>query len=225
MPKVQTASDVAFVDGVVRQHLPERHTVGGGRSASDLTPVRLLLLIESAKGLLNLADICGASPYISAIVFAAEDFTLDLGITRTPGLPELQYARSKIVLTACAFGIPSIIDLVCTTYKDSDGQKQLEEESLEGKNLGFTGKQCIHPAQVDIVQKTFAPSDQEVEWAARVVVADEKAKQQGRGAWSLDGKMIDVPVAGMAQSMVVKAQRCGIDVDRVRTKFANQEPE
>jgi len=103
--------------------------------------------------------------------------------------------------------------------------KTLEEECIGGKNLGFNGKQLIHPTQVEVAQKTFQPSDQEVEWAVRVVIADEKADKQGRGAWTLDGKMIDVPVVGKAKALVKKAELCGINVDEVRSKWTDQEPE
>lgn len=101
----------------------------------------------------------------------------------------------------------------------------MEEECLNGKGLGFNGKQCIHPDQLAIAQKAFAPSDEEVTWAVRIVIADEKADRQGRGAWTFDGRMIDVPVVRKAKSVVQKAVTCGIDVDAVREEWKNQEPE
>ena len=101
----------------------------------------------------------------------------------------------------------------------------MEEECLGGKGLGFNGKQCIHPDQVPVAQKAFAPSKEEVAWAVRVLVADEKADKQGRGAWTLDGKMIDAPVVGKAKSLERKAVSCGFDVDAAREKWKNLEPE
>ena len=91
--------------------------------------------------------------------------------------------------------------------------------------MGFNGKQCIHPSQVEITQRTFAPDEKEVEWAVRVVIADEKAAKQGRGAWTLDGKMIDVPVVGKAKAIVSKAEACGIPVVEWREKWRDQNPE
>ncbi len=91
--------------------------------------------------------------------------------------------------------------------------------------MGFNGKQCIHPSQVEIVHRLFAPGEKEVEWAVRVVIADEKAARAGRGAWTLDGAMIDVPVAGKAKAIVAKAAGCGIDVERLMNKWKDQEPE
>ncbi|TID17512.1 citrate lyase beta [Venturia nashicola] len=219
IPKVNSASDLHFITDVIRHTLPQRHAL------TSSNPIRLLALIESAKSLSNLNEICRASPYLSGLIFAAEDFSLDLSLTRTPSLTEFLYARSAIATAARAHDLPSTIDLVCTSYKGEQGLKRLEEECVGGKGLGFNGKQCIHPSQVEIAQRTFSPSEEEVEWAIRVVVADEKADKQGRGAWTLDGKMIDVPVVGKAKALVRKAGLCGVDVEEVRRKWADQEPE
>ena len=75
------------------------------------------------------------------------------------------------------------------------------------------------------MQRLFAPTPEEVEWAVRLVIADDKAAAAGRGAWTMDGKMIDAPVSGKARSIVAKAEQCGMDVDSLRTKWKNQEPE
>lgn len=174
---------------------------------------------------MDLASICKASPYLSGLIFAAEDFALDLSITRTPDLKEFMYARSAIVTAARAHNLPSTIDLVTTSFRGEEGQQTLRAESENGKRMGFNGKQCIHPSQVDVVQEVFSPDQREVEWAVRVVVADEKADAQGRGAWTLDGKMIDVPVVGKAKALVQKARLCGYDVDKVREQCKDQEPE
>jgi citrate lyase subunit beta-like protein len=162
------------------------------------------------------------------LVFAAEDFALDLSLTRTPSLTEFLFARSAIATAARAHDLPSTIDLVCTAYKsDTSGGPPavLEEECRGGKGLGFNGKQCIHPTQVETVQRVFSPEADEVEWAVRVVIADEKAANAGRGAWSLDGKMIDVPVAEKAKAVVRRAEACGTDVAELQEKWKGQEPE
>lgn len=101
----------------------------------------------------------------------------------------------------------------------------MTEECLGGKGLGFNGKQCIHPSQVEVVQRAFAPSKEELQWAVRILIADRKADKQGRGAWTLDGKMIDAPVVGKAKSIVNKAEACNMDVDSVKQIWKDQEPE
>lgn len=174
---------------------------------------------------MDLSSICAASPYLSGLIFAAEDYALDLSITRTPDLKEFLYARSAIATAARAFNLPSTIDLVTTNFRGEEGQRALREESESGKRMGYNGKQCIHPSQVEMVQSVFSPDKKEVEWAVRVVIADEKADRQGRGAWTLDGKMIDVPVVGKAKALVKKADLCGFDVASVKEQWKDQEPE
>ncbi|KAA8577220.1 hypothetical protein EYC84_007211 [Monilinia fructicola] len=202
IPKVNSPSDLHFINDILRHTLPLRHPSTPSPSSN---PVKILALIESAQSLINLSSICQASPYLHGLIFAAEDFSLDLSITRTPSLDEFLYARSHIATCARAFNIPSTIDLVCTSYRGTEGQARLEEESLLGKGLGFNGKQ--------------------LEWSVRVVVADEKAEKKGKGAWTLDNKMIDAPVTGKAREVVKRAELCGFDVEAMREKWKDQEPE
>jgi citrate lyase subunit beta-like protein len=228
VPKCESAADLHFVTDVIRHLSPERHPSSTAKASSNggqREPVRIIALIESAKAIQNLSSICAASPYISGLVFAAEDFAKDMSLTRTPSLTEFLYARSAIATAARAAELPSTIDLVCTSYKGEAGLKTLEEECLNGKGMGFNGKQCIHPSQVAVCHKAFSPGEQEVEWAARIVIADEKASKAGRGAWTLDGKMIDAPVVKKAYAVLKHAQVCEINVGAVREKWKGQEPE
>lgn len=223
IPKVNSASDLHFVTDVIRQTLPERHSSSSRPSSSE--PIRLIALIESAKAIMDLRSICAASPYLSGLIFAAEDFALDMSITRTPSLTEFLYARTSIATAARAFNLPSTIDLVCTAFRGDDGLRALEDECRDGKRLGFNGKQLIHPSQVEVAQRVFAPEKDEVEWSVRAVIANEKAERAGRGAWTLDGKMIDAPVTGKARAVVKKAEACGFDVGAMRERWKDQEPQ
>lgn len=209
---------------MMKHHQPLRHKFTPAADAQT-PPIRILALIESAKAVSNLSSICKATPYLVGLIFAAEDFALDLSLTRTPSLSEFLYARSAIVTECRAHELPSVIDLVCTSYKGPEGKKTLEEECIAGKNMGFNGKQCIHPTQVEIAQKAFSPSDEELTWAVRISIAERKADSQGRGAWTLDGKMIDAPVMGKAKSLLDRAQACGMEVEAVNQKWQDQEPE
>ncbi|GAP86017.2 putative citrate lyase subunit beta-like protein [Rosellinia necatrix] len=237
VPKVNSASDLTFVTDALRHLAPERHASVPSASSSSSSssssslplsparPIRLIALIESARAIMDLSSICAASPYLSGLIFAAEDFALDMSLTRTPSLSEFLYARSAIATAARAASLPSTIDLVCTSYKGDEGLARLEEECRGGKAMGFNGKQCIHPSQVETVHRLFAPGEKEVEWAVRVMIADEKASGAGRGAWTLDGAMIDAPVVGKARSIVAKAESCQMDVESLRSKWKDQEPE
>ncbi|CAN9092581.1 unnamed protein product [Alternaria alternata] len=206
LPKCESAADLHFVTDVIRHLSPERHPSSGKQGRGN-------------------RSICAASPYISGLVFAAEDFAKDMSLTRTPSLMEFLYARSAIATAARAAELPSTIDLVCTSYKGEQGLKTLEEECLNGKGLGFNGKQCIHPSQVAVCHKAFSPGEKELEWATRIVIADEKASRAGRGAWTLDGKMIDAPVVKKAHAVLKHAEVCEMDVSAVKETWKGQEPE
>lgn len=224
IPKVNSASDLTFVTDVVSHTLAQQQ-----QSPEKRPPISLLALVESAKSLTSLTQITAASPLLQGLIFAAEDFALDLSLTRTPSLTEFLFARSAIATAARAANLPSTIDLVCTAYKsdkpDGSPPATLEEECRDGRRLGFNGKQCIHPTQVKTANAIFGPDVEESEWAMRVVIADEKAAASGRGAWTLDGKMIDVPVAQKAKAIVKKAEACGVDVEALRAQWKHQEPE
>ncbi|KAL9113408.1 MAG: hypothetical protein Q9227_002449 [Pyrenula ochraceoflavens] len=214
-PKVDAPSDMTFIKDVLSHSRPK-----------DAPPVSVIALIESARSLTDLSAISRAAPDIlSGLIFAAEDFALDLSLTRTPSLREFLFARSAIVTAARAFNLPSVIDLVCTSFKTEADQEALLEECKDGKRMGFNGKQCIHPGQVSTVQKVFSPEQQEVEWAVKVVIAQKKAEERGRGAWALEGKMIDKPVEGKANAIVEKARRCGMNIEAMMQEFKDQEPE
>ncbi|KAJ5564696.1 hypothetical protein N7513_000938 [Penicillium frequentans] len=225
IPKVNSASDLTFVTDVINHTLSQQKN----HYPESRPPISLLALVESAKSLTNLSQICSSTPLLQGLIFAAEDFALDLSITRTPSLTEFLFARSAIATAARAAELPSTIDLVCTAYKsdkaDGSPPATLEEECRDGRRLGFNGKQCIHPTQVKTANAIFGPDEEETRWAVRVVIADEKAAAAGRGAWTMDGKMIDVPVAEKAKAIVRKAAACGVDVEGLRREWQHQEPE
>ncbi|KAJ6014493.1 hypothetical protein N7540_009084 [Penicillium herquei] len=224
IPKVNSASDLTFVTDVITHTLAQQP-----QTSTPRPPISLLALVESAKSLTNLSSITASTPLLQGLIFAAEDFALDLSLTRTPSLTEFLFARSAIATAARAADLPSTIDLVCTSYKsdkaDGSPPAALEEECRDGRRLGFNGKQCIHPTQVKTANAIFGPDVEETKWAVRCVIADEKAAAQGRGAWTLDGKMIDVPVAEKARAIVRKAEACGVDVEELRKEWQHQEPE
>lgn len=218
VPKVNSPLDLKFVVDAIHHHRPQ--------SSTSAAPINILALIESAIALSSLSAICKcSSEYLRGLIFAAEDFALDLSITRTPSLSEFLYARSAIVTEARAHKLDDVIDLVCTEYKGPNSSRQLEAECENGRRMGFTGKQCIHPSQVDVVQRAFAPSMEELSWAVRLLVAEPKAEKGGRGAWTLDGKMIDAPVIGRARRLVERAKACGIDLEALEERWKGQEPE
>lgn len=127
IPKVQTAAEIFLVEDVIRHVAPDR-------------TVKLLALIESAKAIVNLPSICAASPRLKGLIFAAEDYSLDLSLARTTDMTEMLYARSAVVTAARAFEMESAIDVVFTKFREPDAEKSFLAECQNGKRLGFNGK-------------------------------------------------------------------------------------
>lgn len=200
VPKVNRAEDVRFVHDMIVHHATGR-------------TLKILALIESAEAIMNLSEICQASPHVDGLIFAAEDFALDLSLTRTPSLSEFLYARSAMVTAARAYRLPSAIDLVCTAYAGASGQDVMRDECNQGKGLGFNGKQCIHPEQLRIAEAAFSPSRKELDWASKIVAISREMDAAGKGAFTVDGKMIDAPVVSKAHAIVARAELCGMNVE------------
>ena len=166
--------------------------------------IRILIGVETAKGILNLKEIA-AHPRLDAIIFGGEDFAASIGAVRTKDAVELLYARQAVIV-ACAANDLQAIDIVTIDYRDIES---LRIESEFGARLGFVGKQIIHPAQVEPVQTAFTPSDEAIAYAKRIVETFEANQKEGKGAYSLDGKMIDMPLVKNAQKVLERAKAAG----------------
>ncbi|MGZ8253617.1 MAG: HpcH/HpaI aldolase/citrate lyase family protein [Burkholderiaceae bacterium] len=159
----------------------------------------VIALIESALGLRNVESIASAG--IARFAFGSIDFQLDLGIAGER--EELLFARSSLVFVSRLAGLPPPVDGVTVALDDP---AQLANDIAYARRLGFGGKLCIHPRQVDAVNAGFLPPAADVDWATRVL---EAAEQAGGNAVRLDGKMIDRPVIDRARAIVQSAQRGG----------------
>lgn len=194
LPKVCSADEVIYIEKQLSEF--ERTEKKDGSFG-------LVLGIETALGLLNLNQICQASKRIQALVFGGEDYIADLGGMKTPSKMELFLPRSLIAVHAAAYDLQAI-DMVCTDYKN---EALLIEESKEGMALGYAGKQVIHPDQVGPVQNAFTPEPGAVAQAERIVRAFRTNLEMGKGAFSLDGKMIDLPVVKAAERLLARSTR------------------
>ena len=166
--------------------------------------IRVVIGVETAKGILNLKEIA-SHPRLDAIIFGGEDFAASIGATRTKDAIELLYARQAVVV-ACAANDLQAIDIVTIDYGDIEA---LRAESEFGARLGYSGKQIIHPAQVEPVQTAFTPNDESIAYAKRIVETFEASQKEGKGAYSLDGKMIDMPLLKNAQKVLERARAAG----------------
>jgi citrate lyase beta subunit len=162
----------------------------------------VIAIVETALGL-RLAYETASRPRVAALMLGAVDLAAELRLEpRADGL-EILYARSQLVVDSAAAGIRGPIDVVHVNVRD---EHALEAEARLARSLGMRGKACIHPAQVPVVNRVFAPEPAQLEWARAVVDAFERGVAEGRGAIALDGEMIDLPVVERARSLLAMAE-------------------
>ncbi len=167
--------------------------------------VKLVPWIETALGVVNAFPICAASRRIAGVAFGAEDFTADMGIGRTPDQSEVDYPRRVVCVAAQAAGVPAL-DTPYFTLRAPEG---LRSDAAAARAFGFRGKFAIHPEQIGVINETFSPSGEEIEYARRVIAAFEEAERRGTAATSLDGKVVDVPVVERARGLLALAEETG----------------
>jgi citrate lyase subunit beta-like protein len=162
--------------------------------------IKLIAIIESAKSFLNLKEICTATKRLDALVFGAEDFAVDVGAIRTETNREVLYARSQMLMYAAAYKLDAI-DMVCNDYKHL---KKLKKEAEDGAELGYSGKQVIHPDQIEIVNNAFSPKMEDIMKARKIVTDYESQLVVGKGAISVEGSLVDQPVYKQSKSLLEK---------------------
>jgi len=196
IPKVENADQVREIDERVQTL---------GQETDRSSPVFLMPIIESARGVMNALEIAEASPNNIALTIGLEDYTANLGVPRTLNGSESLWARSRLVNAARAAGLQAI-DSVFSDVDDEDG---LRQSAKKAKALGFEGMGCVHPRQIRPIHETFAPAEAEIEKAQAIVAAFEKAQAAGLGVVSLGSKMIDPPVVKRAQQTLALAVASG----------------
>lgn len=197
IPKTERAEQVAEVD---------RKIAAIQRERGIARPVWLMPILESALGIENAFAIAAASPNVAALTIGLEDYTADLGVTKTADGAESFYARTRLVNAARAAGVQAI-DSVYGDVGDMDGLLRWGQKS---RALGFEGMGCVHPLQIAVVHQAFAPTPAEIEKAQKIVAAFEEAQQRGLGVVSLGSKMIDPPVVQRALKLVKRAKDMGL---------------
>lgn len=197
VPKVEEADQLHWVSSEIEA--VERAEGWPPRS------IRLIAIVETALGIIHLANIAGASPRLDALVFGAEDLAGDIGATRTRDGWEVLYARSAVVTHAAAFKLQAI-DMVFTDFHDIEG---LRKEAQSGMNMGYSGKQVIHPNQVAPVQDTFTPDEAAIANALKVLDIYQQHQDAGLGAFAIEGKMVDAPMVKIAEQVLARAKAAG----------------
>lgn len=152
-----------------------------------LKPIQIIPSIESAEGVVNTFDIASFGKRVCAVVFGVFDLLNDLGVEYAKDSEGEKYSRRKIPVDARAAGVAAI-DSIWQDLKDSKG---LEKDCKLGKSLGYTGKSIIHPDQIPVVHKLFHPNKNEISWAEKVCKIYLESTKKGKGATTIEGKMID----------------------------------
>lgn len=167
--------------------------------------INIIPIIELATSVLEVEKIC-AAPRVNGVLLGAEDLTSDLEVTRTQEGDEIFYPRSRIAMACKAFKI----DAIDTPFTDVNNEEGLIADCKRAQSLAMNAKACIHPNQIDIVNQVFSPNQKSIEYAQRVLKAYEAAIIDGKGVFSLDGKMVDKPIIQRAQKTIEKARKFGI---------------
>ena len=167
----------------------------------EIGSTKVVAWAETASALVDARDIADSSQRIIALAFGAEDFTNDMGIERSDSGDEVQVPRSLVPVAARAANVASL-DSPFVAFQDPEA---LRADAQKARQMGFTGKHAIHPAQLDIINEVFSPAPDEVAYARRIMDAWDKAEAEGRGSLALDGRMVDVPVVKRAQNLLAFA--------------------
>jgi citrate lyase subunit beta/citryl-CoA lyase len=186
VPKIETVEGLA---GVV-----------AALDAAGLTELGIVAGIETALGVADARPLL-VHPRIVAAYFGAEDFIADMGGVRTESNHEVVYARQRVALAGRLAGVP-VLDQVVTDFRNAD---RFTHEAAEARAMGYAGKLCIHPGQVELANAAFTPSGAEIDRARRLLEAYETASAAGVAAIDFEGQMVDEPLAAQARRIIALA--------------------
>ena len=190
LPKIESAAQIAAADQAIRE-LEIRHRAPEGSIA-------LHAMIESASGVLHAAEIASASHRMASLIFGSADFSGDVRCRPGGDRAEIALALQMIVLSARSAGIEAI-DAPCFDIRDPD---LLQQESLQARRLGFDGKSALHPDQLEIINRAFETTPEEIAWAERVLAGLDEAETRGKALTTVDGKLLDNPHRAAAERIL-----------------------
>lgn len=201
LPKAESPTVMSQVDGAL--------TVGEMHSGKPAGQITLIPLIESAIGVRLTYEIASASDRVECVMFGGGeqgDLVADLGAEWTPEGTGLMHARSQVVLSARAAGVPYPMEAVFMDFRDNEA---LRVESEIARTLGYVGKVAIHPGQIPVINEVFTPTPEVVAYQRKVLAAFEEAEAAGKASIAVDGRMVDYAVARVAQTIIDRAEAAG----------------
>lgn len=199
LPKVESAEEVRMVDWILTQLERERGLPARG--------ILILGIIETARGMRDVNLIAEAAPRLRRLMFGAIDFAAEVSIDLGDDVGGTNQARFAIACASRAAGLEPPIDTAYIEIHNLDG---LRATTTRARGLGYRGKACIHPAQVEVVNAIFTPTEEQITRAKRIVDGFDEAEKKGLGAIMLDGQMLDYPVVELARRVLVQAKAAGV---------------
>lgn len=193
LPKCSLPKDVHTAVAAIEEEEAKR--------ASPGPEIRLIALVELSAGIEGAVALAACHSRLAGMQLGAEDLTAELGAKRTAKGDEILYARSRLIMACKSVGIKAL-DTPFPFVTDLEG---LEKDAALSAQLGFDGKTVISPHHVAAVNSAFTPSAEQIRWADRVLAAARRAKEEGKGAVSLDGMMIDLPIIKRAERILSRA--------------------
>lgn len=204
LPKIEDAAQV--------QHISELLTKSEEKHGFPIGSIKIIAIIETAKGIVNLKEIAQSDDRLETLIFGAEDLAGDIGAVRSKEGYEVFYARSAVVTYAKAFGLQAIDTVWIDLTSDAE---TLKTETEYIRNMGYDGKLAIHPKQVAPIQDVFTPTESEIDSAKKLIDAFNDNQSAGTGVFEYEGKMIDMPMIRAAMGIINRAKACGILGDDV----------
>jgi len=193
LPKVESTDDICTVDRKISELERANGLPEGG--------IGLHILLESARAVENVTNLVRSCSRVKGIGLGEQDLMADMGIQRTSSGEELAYIRGCIVLAAKAAGI----DCFDSVYTNIDDMEGLLASTKLAAAMGFAGKSAIHPSQIRVINEGFYPPDEILSHAMDVIAAAKVARAEGRGVFSVNGKMVDGPVIRQAIHVLAQA--------------------
>lgn len=197
LPKAETAEEICRIDYIIS----EAEHQYGFKSGS----IQMMAALENPKGLRNAYDIATASPRMMALAIGGEDFATSLKTNKSMSGNELFTARNLLVYAAREANVYAI-DSVFSDVRDDE---TFVQEVMRAKELGFDGKSCVNPRQIDLAYRVYAPTEKEITYAHKVLEAYQEALEKKSGVISLNGKMIDAPMITRAERVLAYANATG----------------
>ncbi|MGL4402261.1 MAG: aldolase/citrate lyase family protein [Fusobacteriaceae bacterium] len=204
IPKTEKAADVHEVEGHI-ERIEKEAGIPVGRT-------KIMVAIESPLGALNALEIARSSSRLVGMAIGGEDYVTNLKTNRSASGIEMLMGRSMIVMAARAAGI-SAMDSV---YSDVNNDEGFTAEAEMIRQMGFDGKSLIHPRQIELIHNVYTPTEKDIKKSMKIISATAEAMAEGRGVFTVDGKMVDKPIIERAEHVLKLAVAAGIRLDEVK---------